>query len=50
MMISVQEAHRLITQSLARLGSEELPLGQLQGRVLAREMTAPAISAVSSSA
>jgi molybdopterin molybdotransferase len=41
MMISVQEAHRLITQSLARLGSEELPLGQLQGRVLAREMTAP---------
>lgn len=41
MMITVQEAHRLISQSVAALGMEELPLGQLQGRVLAREVRAP---------
>lgn len=41
MMITVQEAHSLITQSMVPLGIEELPLGQLQGRVLALEMTAP---------
>ena len=41
MMITVQEAHHLITQSVTMLGTEELPLGQLQGRVLAREVRAP---------
>jgi len=41
MMITVQEAHRLISQSVTLLGTEELPLGQLQGRVLAREARAP---------
>jgi len=41
MMITVQEAHSLINQSMRVLGIEELPLGQLQGRVLAREVRAP---------
>lgn len=41
MMITVQEAHRLINQSIVPLGIEELPLGLLQGRVLAQEITAP---------
>ena len=41
MMITVQEAHRIITQSIVPLGMEEVPLGQLQGRVLARDLTAP---------
>ncbi len=41
MMITVQEAHSLITQSVTVLGIEELPLGQLQGMVLAREIKAP---------
>ncbi len=41
MMITVQEAHTLIRQSLAPLGSEELPLDQIQGRVLARDIAAP---------
>ncbi len=41
MMITVQEAHRLINQSVAALGMEELPLDQLQERVLAREVRAP---------
>ncbi len=40
-MITVQEAIRLITDSLAALGTEELPLGQVQGKVLARDFTAP---------
>ena len=33
-MITVQEAIRLITDSLAVLGTEELPLAQVQGKVL----------------
>ena len=41
MMITVQEARSLIRQSLAPLGTEELPLGEARGRVLAREITAP---------
>ncbi len=41
MMITVQEAHNLINHSVTVLGMEELPLGQLQGRVLAREVKAP---------
>lgn len=41
MMITVQEAHHLISQSIIPLGIEELPLGRLQGRVLARNVTAP---------
>jgi len=41
MMITVQEAHRLIRQSLSLTGTEEMPLGRLQGRVLAADITAP---------
>ena len=41
MMITVQEAHTLIRQSLAPLGTEELQLDQIQGKVLARDITAP---------
>ena len=41
MMISVKEAHRLISQSIEPLGIEQLPLGQLQGRTLAGDITAP---------
>ena len=41
MMITVQEAHNLIRQSLLPLGTEELLLGEVQGRVLAQEITAP---------
>jgi molybdopterin molybdotransferase len=41
MMISVQEAHRLINQTIVPLCSETLPLNQLRGRVLARDVTAP---------
>lgn len=40
MMIPVQEAHRLINQSILPLSIEELPIDQLQGRVLARNITA----------
>jgi len=40
-MITVQEARMLIRETLAPLGTEELPLGEAQGRVLAREITAP---------
>jgi len=41
MMITVQEAHNLIRQSLSPLGTKELPLDEIQGRVLAREIRAP---------
>jgi molybdopterin molybdotransferase len=41
MIISVQEAHRLINQSIVPLSIEELPLDQLQGRVLAQDIVAP---------
>jgi molybdopterin molybdotransferase len=41
MMITVQEAHRLISQSIVPLGTEELPLDQLLGRVLAQDIRAP---------
>jgi molybdopterin molybdotransferase len=40
-MITVQEAHSLIRQSLLPLGTEELPLDQIQGKVLARGIAAP---------
>ena len=41
MMITVQEAHSLISQSVTVSGTEQLPLGQLQGMVLAQEVRAP---------
>ena len=41
MMITVREAQSLIRQSLSPLGTEELPLDDVQGRVLAQEITAP---------
>jgi molybdopterin molybdotransferase len=41
MMITVQEASSMIKESIVPLGIEELPLVQLQGRVLARDIVAP---------
>ena len=41
MMISVQEARMLIRETLAPLGTEELPLDQIQGKVLACDIAAP---------
>ncbi len=40
-MVSVKEAHSLIRESVAPLGAEEMPLAELQGRVLARDIAAP---------
>ncbi len=40
-MITVQEAHRIISHSIAALAVEELPLDQLQGKVLAATLAAP---------
>lgn len=40
-MISVQEAHRIIRNSIAANGTEELPLARLLGLVLSRELKAP---------
>ena len=41
MIITVQEAHHIINQSIAALAAEELPLSHLQGRVLACDIAAP---------
>ncbi|NTW55911.1 MAG: molybdopterin molybdotransferase MoeA [Chlorobiaceae bacterium] len=40
-MIGVQEAHRIIRESLSTSPSVELPLGRALGSVLAKEITAP---------
>ena len=40
-MITVQEALRIISQSIAALAVEEIPLAQLLGKVLAGALAAP---------